>query len=88
MKSIILAGGVGTRLWPLSREHYPQQFIPWTVIRFFRRHTNVLRISKPDKILVVKNETKKLFVKGQIKELGIDIPNNNLHIESEGKNIL
>jgi mannose-1-phosphate guanylyltransferase len=48
----------------------------------------VFRISKPDKILVVKNETKKLFVKGQIKELGIDIPNNNLHIESEGKNIL
>jgi mannose-1-phosphate guanylyltransferase/mannose-6-phosphate isomerase len=27
MKSIILAGGVGTRLWTLSCEYYPKQFI-------------------------------------------------------------
>ena len=24
---IILCGGIGTRLWPLSRESYPKQFI-------------------------------------------------------------
>jgi len=27
---VILSGGSGTRLWPLSRAHYPKQFI-----RFF-----------------------------------------------------
>ena len=25
---VILSGGAGTRLWPLSRELHPKQFIP------------------------------------------------------------
>lgn len=25
---VLLSGGSGTRLWPLSREAYPKQFLP------------------------------------------------------------
>ncbi len=25
---VILSGGSGTRLWPMSRTHYPKQFLP------------------------------------------------------------
>ena len=27
---VILSGGVGSRLWPLSREHFPKQCLPLT----------------------------------------------------------
>lgn len=25
--AVVMAGGTGSRLWPLSREHYPKQFL-------------------------------------------------------------
>ena len=28
MIPVVLSGGAGTRLWPLSRSHYPKQFLP------------------------------------------------------------
>jgi mannose-1-phosphate guanylyltransferase/mannose-6-phosphate isomerase len=28
IKPVILCGGSGTRLWPLSRESFPKQFVP------------------------------------------------------------
>ncbi|MDD4915253.1 MAG: sugar phosphate nucleotidyltransferase, partial [Methylococcales bacterium] len=28
MIPVILSGGAGTRLWPLSRSQYPKQFLP------------------------------------------------------------
>ena len=28
IKPVILCGGLGTRLWPLSRESFPKQFVP------------------------------------------------------------
>ena len=28
LKAVLLSGGVGSRLWPVSREAYPKQFLP------------------------------------------------------------
>ena len=28
LQPVIIAGGSGTRLWPLSRQLYPKQFLP------------------------------------------------------------
>ena len=57
MKSIILAGGVGTRLWPLSRQYYPKQFIPLDGQSLFQKtYKRATRLSDPEEIFVVTNE--------------------------------
>jgi mannose-1-phosphate guanylyltransferase/mannose-6-phosphate isomerase len=40
---VILSGGAGTRLWPLSRELYPKQLLPLTGTRTMLQQT-VLRL--------------------------------------------
>jgi len=46
MRSIILAGGVGTRLWPLSREYYPKQFIQLDSLSLFQKtYERAVRLS-------------------------------------------
>jgi mannose-1-phosphate guanylyltransferase/mannose-6-phosphate isomerase len=89
MKSIILAGGTGTRLWPLSRSQYPKQFLKFGEHSLFQ--DTVLRcfeVSDISEIFVVTNETQKFYIKGHIQELGYDLPEENLLIEPEGKNTL
>ena len=89
IRSIILAGGSGTRLWPLSREQYPKQFLKFGKTSLFQDTLErCLQISDIKEIFVVTNESQKFFVSGQIKELGYDIPVKNILIEPTGKNTL
>lgn len=89
MKSIILAGGVGTRLWPLSREYYPKQFIqldgPSLFCQTIERAT---RLSAADEIYVVTNEIHRYLVRNQIEDLGYTIADDHLLAEPAGKNTL
>lgn len=57
MKSIILAGGSGSRLWPLSRDMYPKQLLKFDddgslLQKTFRR---LMTFSKPSSIVTVTN---------------------------------
>jgi mannose-1-phosphate guanylyltransferase/mannose-6-phosphate isomerase len=89
IKSIILAGGSGTRLWPLSREMYPKQFLKFGETSLFQETViRCLEVSDISEIFVVTNEVQKFFVIGQIKEIGYSIPSENVLIEPEGKNTL
>ena len=93
MKSIILAGGVGSRLWPLSREHFPKQFIKFDTFDrslFQMTFERCLKLCKdPEDIYIVTNELHKFHVMGQIEELGYeDFREENILVEPEGKNTL
>jgi mannose-1-phosphate guanylyltransferase / mannose-6-phosphate isomerase len=89
MKSIILAGGVGTRLWPLSREYYPKQFIQLNGRSLFQKtYERTLQLSKPDEIYVITNGIHQYLARGQIEELGHTIGDEHLLLEPEGKNTL
>lgn len=66
MKSIILAGGSGTRLWPLSRENYPKQFVKIEGEKqslFQETYLRCLLISNSDEIHVVSNYKYQFLIK-------------------------
>jgi len=89
MKSIILAGGVGTRLWPLSREYYPKQFLQLNGSSLFQKTCErAVRLSDPGEICIVTNEIHQYLVRNQIEELGYSVPDENILVEPVGKNTL
>jgi len=89
MKSIILAGGVGTRLWPLSREYYPKQFLQMDGHSLFQNTCErAARLSGTDGIYIVTNEIHRYLAKNQVEELGYSIGDDHFLAETEGKNTL
>ncbi len=70
---VILAGGSGTRLWPLSRELYPKQFLP-LVDRHSLLQNTVLRLRDMEGVsppIVICNENHRFLVAEQLRTLGI-----------------
>ena len=87
MFSIILAGGSGTRLFPLSRTTYPKQFIPLidNESLFQKSVKRALLHSKPGEIYIVANKEHEYLVKDQLDQLGTKC---NILLEPCGKNTL
>ncbi|CAK0743687.1 mannose-1-phosphate guanylyltransferase [Gammaproteobacteria bacterium] len=77
IQPVILSGGAGTRLWPLSREHYPKQMLPLTGDQSLLQRT-VTRLeglaAAPERTLsaplVVCNEEHRFLVTEQLRMIG------------------
>lgn len=92
---VIMAGGSGTRLWPMSRKYLPKQFLPLTSEKTMLQETLLrlplgrgqtfssdpsIEIAKP--IIVVGDEHRFLAAE-QLREIGIEA---DILLEPEGKN--
>lgn len=90
MKTVLLAGGKGTRLWPLSRELMPKQFVRFLDDESLFQKTveRALLFSKPSEIFVVTNKDYRFRVLDDLREIGIELPEDNILLEPVGKNTL
>jgi len=73
MVPVILSGGAGTRLWPLSREAYPKQFIPLLnedslLQATVRRLDGLTGCAAP---VFVCNDQHRFLVAEQLRQLGV-----------------
>ena len=67
MKCLILAGGKGNSLWPLSREEYPKQFMKIRRNRSLLQETVARNIPFCDEFLIATNASYHFIVEGQMK---------------------
>ncbi len=67
MKCVILAGGIGNTLWPLSRRNYPKQFLNICEGRSLLQDTIVRNLPFADEFIIVTNESYKEIMESQLK---------------------
>jgi mannose-1-phosphate guanylyltransferase/mannose-1-phosphate guanylyltransferase/mannose-6-phosphate isomerase len=72
MIPVILAGGTGSRLWPLSRVLYPKQFIPLVSENSMLQETlqRLLPMGKCEPVMVC-NEAHRFMVAEQCRQIGV-----------------
>jgi mannose-1-phosphate guanylyltransferase/mannose-6-phosphate isomerase len=85
MQPVLLSGGSGTRLWPLSREAYPKQFLPLTgedtMLQATWRRVAALADAAP---IVVANEEHRFLAAEQLRLVGAPTP--AIVLEPVGRN--
>jgi mannose-1-phosphate guanylyltransferase/mannose-6-phosphate isomerase len=68
---VILSGGSGTRLWPLSRKHYPKQFHRLTGGEHTLLQETALRVQHLAPPILVCNEDHRFMLAEQLHSIGI-----------------
>ena len=90
MKAIILAGGSGTRLWPLSRKNYPKQFLKLNGDRSLLQQTveRLLRAMPAEDIILMTNSDYKFHVLSDLNSLSLSVPlpASNIILEPASRN--
>lgn len=73
---IILCGGSGTRLWPLSRKKYPKQFLPLLSDNTMLQETIVRlkQIQNVENPIIITNDEHRFLVAEQCKNIGLNDP--------------
>lgn len=82
---VLLAGGIGTRLWPLSREARPKQFLPLAgddslLVQALHRVATIEGVAPP---LVVGREEHRFMIAEELRRAGVD---GRILLEPEGRN--
>ncbi|AVJ21856.1 mannose-1-phosphate guanylyltransferase/mannose-6-phosphate isomerase [Pseudomonas sp. MYb193] len=81
---VIMAGGFGSRLWPISRQQHPKQFLPLiddlSMLQVTIERLSGLVIAEPQMIC---NEQHRFLVAEQLRQIGLE--NANILLEPEGR---
>ena len=87
--AVILAGGIGSRFWPLSRRLLPKQFLKVSVANDSFLNVTIKRIRPliPDKNIYI-STTRAYFGKIKQQIIKFDIPFKNIIIEPSARNTL
>ena len=78
MKAIVLAGGAGTRLWPLSRQKYSKQFlklVDGTALLDFT-YKRILNFFLPEDVVTITNKDYYFYVKDVCEKFSSDMSEN------------
>lgn len=90
MYSAIMVGGVGTRLWPISRERFPKQFAKIVGERSLFQETlgRARNLTSLEKIYIITSRDQSDLVREQMLECGLEVPGENILVEPQGKSTL
>ncbi len=83
---VILAGGSGTRLWPLSRKHYPKQLLGLVDEKTMLQNTvkRLVSIENVKEPLIICNDNHRFMVAEQLLAMGVS--GSQIILEPVGRN--